>query len=138
VPGSDTVITTAGGSFDCYLSAPVSAGKAPGIVMASTVFGVDADLRKMCDDLAAQGFLAAAPDFFWRGDKGPLPRTEEDRNARVRAPRTASASPRAVGERRKNVLGIAEVGVRWAVSRAATSPGSLTLATLSSKGGEGL
>lgn len=81
MPGNDIVVTTAEGSFDCYLSAPDGAAKAPksapGIVMASTVFGVDADLRKMCDDLAAQGFLAAAPDFFWRGDKGPLPRTED-------------------------------------------------------------
>jgi len=75
--GRDIVIASPDGSFDCYLSAPARAAKAPGIVMASTVFGVDADLRKMCDDLAAQGFLAAAPDFFWRGDKGPLPRTDE-------------------------------------------------------------
>ena len=77
MPGRDIVISTAEGRFDCYLSVPQSAAKAPGIVMASTVFGVDADLKKMCDDLAEQGFLAAAPDFFWRGDKGPLPRTEE-------------------------------------------------------------
>jgi carboxymethylenebutenolidase len=77
MPGFDIVISTPEGSFDCYLSVPESAAKAPGIVMASTVFGVDADLRKMCDDLAARGFLAAAPDFFWRGDKGSLPRTEE-------------------------------------------------------------
>jgi len=75
--GRDLVVSTAEGSFDCYLSAPERGDNAPGIVMASTVFGVDADLRKMCDDLAGQGFLAAAPDFFWRGDKGALPRTED-------------------------------------------------------------
>ena len=64
------------GAFDCYLAAP-PAGRGPGIVMVSTIFGVDDDLIKMCDDLAAGGFLAAAPDLFWRGDKGPMPRTDE-------------------------------------------------------------
>ena len=98
MPGRDIVISTAEGRFDCYLSVPESAAKAPGIVMASTVFGVDADLKKMCDDLAAQGFLAAAPDFFWRGDKGPLPRTEE-------------GSKRA-GARAEDRVGLAQSGTR--------------------------
>ena len=73
------------GAFDCYLAAP-AAGRGPGIVMVSTIFGVDDDLIKMCDNLAARGFLAAAPDLFWRGDKGPMPRTEEGvRRASARA-----------------------------------------------------
>jgi len=27
---------------------------------------VNADIRKTCDELAEQGFLAVAPDLFWR------------------------------------------------------------------------
>ena len=30
------------------------------------LFGVNADIRATCDELAAQGFIAIAPDLFWR------------------------------------------------------------------------
>jgi carboxymethylenebutenolidase len=34
------------------------------------LFGVNADIRKTCDELAAQGFIAIAPDPFWRQEPG--------------------------------------------------------------------
>ena len=76
MPGTDIKIPSPEGSFDCYLATP-EAGTGPGLVLVSTIFGVDQDLRTMCDNLAAQGYVAMGPDFFWRGDKGPMPRTEE-------------------------------------------------------------
>jgi dienelactone hydrolase len=33
------------------------------------VFGVNADIRKTCDELAEQGFIAVAPDLFWRQER---------------------------------------------------------------------
>jgi carboxymethylenebutenolidase len=42
-------------------------------VLASAVHGVDADIRALADDFGAQGFIAAAPDLFWRSIAGPLP-----------------------------------------------------------------
>lgn len=89
--GQDIKIATAeGGEFDCYLSLPAS-GPAPALVIMSTIFGVDEDVRRNADDLADQGFLGAAPDLFWRGDSGPMPRTEAGRSraaarAKDRAP----------------------------------------------------
>lgn len=74
--GADIKIESTDGEFDCYQSAPASA-KAPGLVLISTIFGVDGDMRGMCDNLAADGYIAMAPDFFWRVDPGPMPRTEE-------------------------------------------------------------
>lgn len=65
-----------GGEFDCYLSLPAS-GTAPALVIMSAIFGVDADIRRNIDDLADHGFVGAAPDLFWRGDAGPMPRTED-------------------------------------------------------------
>lgn len=53
------------GSFKGYLATPAS-GKGPGIVVVQEIFGVNAGIRKMCDDWAAQGFTALAPDLFWR------------------------------------------------------------------------
>ncbi len=74
-----------GGEFDCYLSMPAS-GPAPAVIIMSSVFGVDGDVRTNCDDLAAQGFIAAGPDLFWRGDAGPMDRSEDgQRRARERA-----------------------------------------------------
>ncbi len=65
-----------GGKFDAYLSLPES-GLGPGVVIISSVFGVDSDVRDMADTLASQGFIVAAPDPFWRGDSGPMDRSED-------------------------------------------------------------
>ena len=62
-----------GGAFDCYVATPDGAGKAPGIVIASAVQGVDQDIRGLADAFAAHGVFAAAPDLFWRTIPGPLP-----------------------------------------------------------------
>jgi len=66
-----------GGEFDCYLGTPAGPGKVPAIVLASAVHGVDADMRAIADQFAAQGYIAAAPDLFWRTVPGPLARDDE-------------------------------------------------------------
>ena len=66
-----------GGEFDVYVAAPAGSGKVPAIVLASAVHGVDEDMRGIADAFAAQGYLAAAPDLFWRSVPGPLPRDDE-------------------------------------------------------------
>ena len=71
------VRSSTGGEFDCYLAAPKTGDRVPGIVLTSAVHGVDADVRAIADEFAAQGFLAAAPDLFWRSVPGPLARDDE-------------------------------------------------------------
>jgi carboxymethylenebutenolidase len=66
-----------GGEFDCYLVTPDAKGKVPAIVLASAIHGVDADLRAIVDEFAAAGYIAAAPDLFWRSVPGPLARGDE-------------------------------------------------------------
>jgi carboxymethylenebutenolidase len=71
------VRSSGGGKFDCYLVTPDAKGKVPAIVLASAIHGVDADLRAIVDEFAAAGYIAAAPDLFWRSVPGPLARGDE-------------------------------------------------------------
>jgi len=57
------------GTFNAYI-ARSTALLAPAIVVLHEVFGVNADIRKTCDELAAEGFIAVAPDLFWRQEPG--------------------------------------------------------------------
>ncbi|RYE45603.1 MAG: dienelactone hydrolase family protein [Hyphomicrobiales bacterium] len=59
------LITTPGGNFAAYVARPQKFS-APAIVVVHEVFGVNADMRQSCDELAAQGYLAICPDLFWR------------------------------------------------------------------------
>lgn len=58
-----------GGSFTGYLAEPAS-GKGPGILVIQEIFGVNKVMRDICDDLAAQGYVALCPDLFWRQEPG--------------------------------------------------------------------
>ena len=75
-----------GGEFDCYLVTPEAKGKVPAIVLASAVHGVDKDMRSIADEFAAAGYIAAAPDLFWRTVPGPLGR-DDDRTKTRSQPR---------------------------------------------------
>src|SRR5262249_17127758 len=66
-----------GGEFECYLALPDVARKTSAVVLACAVYGVDSDLRQIADEFAAHGFIAAAPDLFWRTLSGPLPHDDK-------------------------------------------------------------
>jgi carboxymethylenebutenolidase len=57
------------GAFGAYISRPKTL-PAPAVVVLQEVFGVNADIRKTCEELVGQGFLAVAPDLFWRQEPG--------------------------------------------------------------------
>jgi carboxymethylenebutenolidase len=66
-----------GGEFDCYLATPRAGAKVPAMVIASAVHGVNEDVRAIADEFAVHGYIAAAPDLFWRTIPGPLARDDE-------------------------------------------------------------
>jgi len=68
--------SSTGSEFDCYLATPDAGGKVPAIVLASAVHGVDQDMRAIADEFASHGYIAAAPDLFWRTVPGPLARDD--------------------------------------------------------------
>jgi carboxymethylenebutenolidase len=83
MPASTVKIpSSSGGTFDCYLALPAAADKTPAIVLANAIVGVDEDLRQIADEFAASGYIAAAPDLFWRTVPGPL--LHEDPRTRPR------------------------------------------------------
>lgn len=66
-----------GGEFSCYVALPDTNVPVPAIVLASAIHGVDADIRAIAHEFAAHGFIATAPDLFWRSIPGPLSRGDD-------------------------------------------------------------
>ena len=54
-----------GGTFRAYL-APAASGKGPSIVLCQEIFGINAYVREVADQYAAEGYTVLAPDLFWR------------------------------------------------------------------------
>ncbi len=65
-----TIPSSDGGAFMAYVSYPQGAQPAPAVIVIQEIFGVNAVMRKICDDLAAQGYIAVCPDLFWRQEPG--------------------------------------------------------------------
>ena len=57
------------GAFAAYIARPKTV-PAPAVVVLQELFGVNADIRTHCDELAEQGYLALAPDLYWRQEPG--------------------------------------------------------------------
>jgi carboxymethylenebutenolidase len=69
MPADRLTVSTPDGEFSAYVARPAAA-KAPAIIVIQEIFGVNAVMRGICDDLAAQGYLAVCPDLFWRIEPG--------------------------------------------------------------------
>lgn len=55
--------------FAAYVAKPATTPKA-GIVVIQEIFGVNTGIRQKCNKLADEGYLAVAPDLFWRMHPG--------------------------------------------------------------------
>lgn len=57
------------GEFNAYMVSPK--GKSAGsVVVIQEIFGVNDSLKATCQELADMGFIAVAPDLFWRQEPG--------------------------------------------------------------------
>ncbi|RSU76257.1 dienelactone hydrolase family protein [Sphingomonas sp. S-NIH.Pt3_0716] len=105
------------GQFDAYVATPDSPAKAA-IIVIQEIFGVNEGIRRKCDSWARAGYLAIAPDLFWRIDPhieldadipeqmqqalDYIPRFNQDQGVRdieatIRAARAMLESPAKVG-----------------------------------------
>lgn len=55
--------------FPCYVAAPDGDAKAA-IIVIQEIFGVNPGIKAKCDSWAKAGYLAIAPDLFWRVNDG--------------------------------------------------------------------
>src|SRR5262245_34957023 len=85
--GKTIKIHSTTGSFNCYLAMPQPSSPVPAVVLASAIHGVDKDLRDLADEFASHGYIAAAPDLFWRTVPGPLTRADGEQAAQRAQPR---------------------------------------------------
>jgi len=66
---SRVTITTEEGGFGAFVAYPAGL-PAPSVIVLHEIFGVNDDIRTSCRELAQQGFIAVAPDLFWRHEPG--------------------------------------------------------------------
>jgi carboxymethylenebutenolidase len=70
-------ISARDGSFPAYRAVP-AATPASAVVLIAPIFGVTASMREVADRYAEHGFIALAPDPFWRQHPGPLGREDRE------------------------------------------------------------
>ena len=61
----ETVTAGDGGTFEAYCAVP-EGGSGPGVLLFQEIFGINDNIRGLCEKLAAEGYVALAPDMFWR------------------------------------------------------------------------
>jgi carboxymethylenebutenolidase len=77
---SDITVKAGDGTpFHAYLSGDSSPNR-PAVILFPPIFGVDADAKAMADRWAAQDYLVAVPDYFFRTAPGVLDRSESGRS----------------------------------------------------------
>src|SRR6266853_6899958 len=66
---TETIQAADGGEFAGHLVIP-DAGSGPGLLVIQEIFGVSPYIRDVCDRVAALGYVALAPDLYWRIEPG--------------------------------------------------------------------
>jgi carboxymethylenebutenolidase len=85
MPETIRIDAAGGGSFDAYLALPQER-PAPGLIVVSSIYGINKGLKQTIERYARRGFIVIAPDIFWRTQPGPLEgNSRADAQARLNA-----------------------------------------------------
>ena len=68
--------TREGESYDGRMSVPAGEGTFPAILVMPAIFGTDKEMEGLIEAFAEDGFLTAAPDYFFRTVPGPTAEKE--------------------------------------------------------------
>jgi carboxymethylenebutenolidase len=63
-------IPVGGGTMGAYLARPTEGGSHPGVLVFQEIFGVNTHIRSVADRVAAEGYVALAPELFHRTAPG--------------------------------------------------------------------
>src|SRR5256885_7299191 len=67
----DTIeVPTPAGSMPAFLARPAGDRPAPAVLVIMEAFGLNAHIEDVARRLAAEGYVALAPDLYWHGGKG--------------------------------------------------------------------
>ena len=66
VTGSTAQLNTSDGKMEAYVAQPKGGGSYPGVVVMQEAFGVNDHIKKVTDRIAAEGYVAIAPDVYHR------------------------------------------------------------------------
>lgn len=78
--GNFLTVETNTGLMDVYVASPTDGEKYPVVIVLQEAFGVNSHIKDICHRLAAEGFLAAAPELYHREGRH-LIASYEDRKA---------------------------------------------------------
>lgn len=71
MPATSTIrITVADGQFDCHVAWPEAGAPRAVIIVLQEIFGVNDGIRSIAAGYADRGYIAVAPDLFWRAAPG--------------------------------------------------------------------
>ncbi len=58
------------GAMPAFLARPAGTAAAPAVIVIQEAFGLNHHIKDVAQRVAAEGYIALAPDMFWRGGKG--------------------------------------------------------------------
>lgn len=73
VSSSTVQLNTSDGKMAAYVAQPKDGGSYPGVVVIQEAFGVNDHMKKVTDRIAAQGYVAIAPDIYHREAERIIP-----------------------------------------------------------------
>src|SRR5262249_22740997 len=63
-------VPASGGTMPVFVARPKGEGAHPGVLVIMEAFGLNHHIKDVAQRLAAEGYVALAPDIYWRGGKG--------------------------------------------------------------------
>ena len=66
---TEKIEVPASGGMTCFLARPKSAARAPAVLVIQEAFGVNGHIQDVTRRIAAEGYVALAPDLYWRAGK---------------------------------------------------------------------
>lgn len=63
-------VPATGGAMPCFLARAADGARSPAVLVIQEAFGLNVHIKEVARRVAAEGYVALAPDLYWRGGKG--------------------------------------------------------------------